>query len=385
MKIIIDATFNPHGGSLIHLQEFIVNLKKLVSPNKLYIFTKKDNMELIGVDVLADCAVKVVVLPSINRFFWILWVQLILPFKAMFLGCDVLFSPGNISPIIKTANIKAQWVATIGPFDEKVYLGLTFKERMILHLNKAFMLFSMKSSNIVIHESRYSLDLFLDKYKLNKNYQYLIECGRSDFFYNCLDKEVVENESVSEIQPNDLLCVSHFYPYKNLETLIYGYNAFMEKNANKNVKLVICGLPTFDNYYQKIVLLAKQSKYKENIIFTGGVNRADLRYAYSRCKFMIFPSLAESSGYTLIEAMSCGTAIITTKLTAIPYTCGDAALYFDALDGDDLRKKILTLNNDSSLLNNLRNRAVERKNYIFNYSQAAALFYKYIISRKSKR
>ena len=187
----------------------------------------------------------------------------------------LFFSPGNISPILKTTKIKAQWVATIGPFEELVYRGINFKDRMLLFINKFFMLLSMKSSNMVIHESKYSLDLFIDKYKLNKNHQYLIECGKSDFFSNDLNKDFVENESVANIRSVDLLCVSHFYPYKNLEILISGFNAFMRENADKTVKLVICGLPVFEAYYREIVLLAQRSRYK-NIIFAGGVSRVDL-------------------------------------------------------------------------------------------------------------
>ena len=91
MKIIIDATFNPHGGSLFHLQEFILNLKSLVSPHKLLVFTKKENIDVIGKEILKGCDVKIVFLPSINRFFWILWVQMILPFKVLRLNSDALF------------------------------------------------------------------------------------------------------------------------------------------------------------------------------------------------------------------------------------------------------------------------------------------------------
>ena len=378
MKIVIDATFNPHGGSLVHLKEFILNLKNRVSPEYLVIYIKKENIGLIGEETLKGCDVKIATIRSVNRFFWILWVQFILPFKIMFLRYDVLFSPGNISPILKTTKIKAQWVATIGPFDKMVYLGLNFKDRMLLTFNKLLMLISMMSSNLVIHESKYSLDLFITKYKLKKDKQYLIECGKNDFFYHNLDRDKVTNTSILEIQSDDLLCVSHFYPYKNLERMVLAFDAFLEKNENKNVKLVFCGLPTFESYYLYIVSLTKQLKHPDNIVFAGGVGQVDLRYAYSRCKFMIFPSLCESSGYTLIEAMSCGTALIATKLTAVPYTCEDAALYFDGFDVDDLCQKMKILNSDTSLQTELRKKSIERKDSLLNFNESANLFHQYL-------
>ena len=378
MKIVIDATFNPHGGSLVHLKEFILNLKNRVSPGNLVIYIKKENISLIGTETLKGCDIKIATLPSVNRFFWILWLQFVLPFKIMLLKYDILFSPGNISPILKTTKIKAQWVATIGPFYKMVYLGLNFKDRMLLHLNKLLMLFSMMSSNMVIHESKYSLDLFTSKYKLKKDQQYLIECGKSNFFYHDLDKDKVSNKSILEIQPEDLLCVSHFYPYKNLERMVLAFDAFLKKSDTKNVKLLMCGLPTFKSYYFDIVSLTKQLKYPDNIVFVGGVDQVDLRYAYSRCKFMIFPSLCESSGYTLIEAMSCGTALIATKLTAIPYTCEDAALYFDAFDVNDLCQKMQILNSDVTLQTELRKKSIERKDSLLNFNESADLFHKYL-------
>ena len=93
---------------------------------------------------------------------------------------------------------------------------------------------------------------------------------------------------------------------------------------------------------------------------------------------MIFPSLCESSGYTLIEAMSCGTALIATKLTAIPYTCEDAALYFDAFDVNDLCQKMQILNSDVTLQTELRKKSIERKDSLLNFNESADLFHKYL-------
>lgn len=378
MKIVIDATFNPHGGSLIHLQEFILNLKQRLGAKNLLIYTKRENITLIGREALDACDVKIVKLPSINRLFWVMWIQFILPFRLMLLQYDILFSPGNISPIIKTTKVKAQWVATIGPFDKSVYIGLGFKDKLSLFLNKWLMLLSIKTSNMVIHESQYSLEFLTKKYSLKDDQQYLIECGKSTNFYHDLNTSEIRNEAIINMNSNDLLCVSHFYPYKNMERMVLAFFQFLDINPGSQIKLIICGLPIFKTYYAEILSIVRGSKYSKNVVFAGGVNQTDLRFAYSQCKLMIFPSLCESSGYTLIEAMSCGTAILATKLTAVPYTCQDAALYFDAFSSDDLCQKLNDLHHDKVFLLSLKEKALQRSDKLLSYQQSAELFHEFL-------
>lgn len=380
MKLAIDATFNPHGGALIHLKEFIVNLKNLVGIENILIFIKEENIDLIGLEILKDCELEIIKIPSNNKLLWVLWMQCILPFKLRIWNSDILFSPGNISPILRTTKIKSQWIATIGPFDQAVYNGLSAKERLALLVNKFLMLFSMKTSNVVVHESDYSQSLLTCKYSLDPKKQFLIECGKSEFFYPNINQEYVSNRNIRGINSNDLLCVSHFYPYKNMERMILAFFKFLENNKDTETRLFICGLPIFSAYYHTILKLVKRSHYSQNVIIVGGVNQADLRYAYSKCRLMIFPSLCESSGYALIEAMSCGTPILTTQLTAIPFTCQNAAIYFDAFDVNDLSKKLHLLYNDDDALLELREKSFQRSGSMLNYKEAAQAYYKILLS-----
>ncbi len=352
-----------------------------MGPNNVIVFIKKENFDIIGREILINCTVKESKLASINKFFWLFWVQFILPISALLSNCDVLFSPGNIAPIIKSTKIKSQWVATIGPFDQNVYEGLSYWGRIFLAINKLLMLASMRTSNIIIHESKYSQNFFIKEYKLKKENNYLIECGRSDFFFPVYERNDVSNKFIKDMRSTDFLCVSHLYPYKNLETLITAFSSYLTATKKDHVRLFICGMPVFEEYYQKLLGHVESSGCCDNIIFVGNVSQADLRYAYSTCRFMVFPSLCESSGYTLIEAMSCGAAIITTKLTAMPFTCGEAASYFDALNNDDLFMKILELDMNESALNTLKKKSIIRQKSLLSYSESTALFCEFLANK----
>jgi glycosyltransferase involved in cell wall biosynthesis len=75
---------------------------------------------------------------------------------------------------------------------------------------------------------------------------------------------------------------------------------------------------------------------------------------------LLFPSLYEGFGLPVLEAMSVGTPVMTSNVTSLPEVAGDAALLVDPLDTDDIARGIRTLDNDSDLRAELRQRGLQR-------------------------
>jgi len=376
MKIGIDATFNPSGGSLGHLQEFIKELSITHSKLDLILYLKKENIELLGNSVINKCSLRIVPISSFGNILRILWGQFVLPLSAKIDKLDILFCPGNISPILKTTNIKAQWIATIGPFSKGFYSGFGLHYKFRDTINKYFILLSGLTSNIVIHESAYSKELFESKYNYHPNKQFLIECGK-DNFYKPSYKSIESKNVISNISTKDLLCVSHLYPYKNIERLIGAFGSH-KRNNNSDQKLYIAGKQPVAKYYLSLQNLVKKNHLEDYVIFTGMATKEELRYAYSQCKLFVFPSLCESSGYTLIEAMSCGSAILASDQTAIPNTCKDAAEYFSAYSEEDLTSKLKTLLSEGSKLTLMKSKSLVRASGMIDYKAATSEFVKII-------
>ena len=378
MKIAIDATFSPHGGSLGHLLEFIEGISDSHPKSDFFLYTKEENIELIGADLSGRCTIKIIRMASFGNFFRLVWGQFILPFYAKLDGVDVLFCPGNISPFIKTTKVKAQWIATVGPFVADTYEALNAKEKCFNFINKIFILISGYTSNVVIHESIYSQQLFEGTYRFAPKKQFLIECGK-DKFFTPFSGKIDSSNRISQITNNDLLYVSHMYPYKNVERLIEALYILKKSDRFEN-KLYIVGKIGDEQYVKNLEKLIDERHLKNDIIFTGLATKVELRFAYSNCKLFVFPSLCESSGYTLIEAMSCGAAVLASDRTAIPFTCKEGAKYFDARSVEDLAVKLQEILSDRIVLEQMEANSLGRARKMIDYQTATGEFLRIVCS-----
>ena len=105
---------------------------------------------------------------------------------------------------------------------------------------------------------------------------------------------------------------------------------------------MIAGSITDNSYYIRLKTKVEKYGLADYIIFLGLVEKQDLRELYSQCKIFVFTSPFENFAYTLVEAMSCSAPIIATNTTAMPETCGDAALYFSPGSEQELANCLFT-------------------------------------------
>jgi glycosyltransferase involved in cell wall biosynthesis len=102
----------------------------------------------------------------------------------------------------------------------------------------------------------------------------------------------------------------------------------------------------FKNYKLYIVGFKKNFK-RDDIITLGYVDDNKLDKLYKKAKVFFFPTLYEGFGYPVIEAMSRGTAVVTSKLSSLPEICKDNALYVNPYDIMDMSLKLkYILSND---------------------------------------
>ena len=86
--------------------------------------------------------------------------------------------------------------------------------------------------------------------------------------------------------------------------------------------------------------LATELGIAEHVVFTGFVNDADLRALYSGARVYVCPSLYEGFGFTVLEAMACGTPVVCSSATSLPEVAGKAALYFDPDKPEDMAAQL---------------------------------------------
>jgi glycosyltransferase involved in cell wall biosynthesis len=98
----------------------------------------------------------------------------------------------------------------------------------------------------------------------------------------------------------------------------------------------------------------------ENVRWIGHVSDSELRCLYENAAAFIYPSLYEGFGFPALEAMACGCPVIAADIPPLHEVCGEAGLYCDPYDPNDIAHKIQTVMRDSSLRAQLKARGLER-------------------------
>lgn len=119
------------------------------------------------------------------------------------------------------------------------------------------------------------------------------------------------------------LCVSNRRPHKNELRVV---SALAAASLPSDVGLVLTGQPTAE-----LQSHIQASGMADRVRFAGTVSDAELASLYRGALALVFPSLYEGFGLPVVEAMACGTPVITSTTTALPEVAGDAALLVDPM------------------------------------------------------
>jgi glycosyltransferase involved in cell wall biosynthesis len=122
-----------------------------------------------------------------------------------------------------------------------------------------------------------------------------------------------------------ILYVGSVEERKNLRRVLQAFE-FVQRRGVPHT-LVITGVAKWK--YADILKAANASELQKNIMFTGYVDEDDLPALYSGADLFVFPSLYEGFGLPVLEAMACGTAVITSNSSSLPEIAGSAALLVD--------------------------------------------------------
>lgn len=132
-----------------------------------------------------------------------------------------------------------------------------------------------------------------------------------------------------------IMYVGRPLPHKNLPRLIEAFKQL--KQTHPDLKLVLSGKK--DVLYDRIEKVATKQGIQD-IIFTGFVGDAQLRWLYENCAAYVFPSLSEGFGLPGLEAMMHGAPVVSSNATCLPEVYADAAHYFDPVNIDDIAQRI---------------------------------------------
>lgn len=165
-----------------------------------------------------------------------------------------------------------------------------------------------------------------------------------------------------------VLCVAAKRPQKNLARLLEAFAAVVQ--AVPQAKLVLAGPPS--DYEGELRELARELGLAERVAFLGFVPEEELVGLYRLADCFVLPSLSEGFGLPVLEAMSAGTPVCCSDLPVLREVGGEAALYFDPLNGEEIAEALKSLLSNRDLANRLAAAGQSRANR-FSWRQTAEL------------
>jgi len=134
------------------------------------------------------------------------------------------------------------------------------------------------------------------------------------------------------VQPPYVLTVGTIEPRKNHVRLIKAFEVVA--SAFPALKLVIAGKSGWLN--GEVFKTAKESSVGSRILFLNYVSDADLPELYRLAEVMAYPSLYEGFGLPALEALACGTPVLTSNNSSLPEVVGEAALLVDPMSVSEI-------------------------------------------------
>ena len=147
-------------------------------------------------------------------------------------------------------------------------------------------------------------------------------------------------------------------PPKNLPRLVDAYAQLVAGSAGLDFDCVIAG--AWDNRYPESRERAAHLGLGDRVLFLGPIPDADLPALYAAADLFVMPSLYEGFSLPVLEAMACGTPIACSDTSSLPEVTGDAGLFFNPYDRDQMASAVLRAMTDPELRAELRMRGLER-------------------------
>lgn len=271
-----------------------------------------------------------------------LWTQWRLPLD-LFVSSpkpDVFFSPTHYAPRFSP-------VPTVVSVMDLSYLYFPemFNKSDLLQL-RSWTAYSVKKASKILTISNSSKDDIIKEYKVGKDKVVVTHLGIKNTV--TLTPHIYSMSQLKAkygLSDNYLLFVGTLQPRKNIKRLIEAFEKVIkpkvESHTVNDLQLIIVGRKGW--LYEEILDAPKDLGIEQHVKFLENVQDDELPLFYKNALMFVLPSLYEGFGLPVLEAMKQGCPVITSNISSLPEAGGDAALYVDPEDIDDIAEKITQL------------------------------------------
>ena len=320
---------NKHGMDYVVLQE-IKELQQMDTKNEYFVFVAP------GEDhCLQDT--KNVHIIEIGGNLYPIWEQITLPKIARELHLDLLHCTSNTAPIF----CKIPLVLTL---HDIIFLEPRDKSNKSLYQNMGWLYRRLvvprilKKCKQIITVSEFEKKNIMTKLGIPQDRMTMIYNGYNDWFKPTQDIEQIYQKYIDE--PGYFFFLGNTDPKKNTERTLVAYSKYLEKSDIKR-RLLMADLDKA--YLNDIIERNHIDNVREKIIIPGYIINSDLPYIYNNAFAFLYTSQRESFGIPLLEAMACGTPVITSDTSSMPEIGGPNAILVNPESSDEIAQKMLEL------------------------------------------
>ncbi len=328
--IISDFLDKPFVGVNVYIYNLVRNLTRLDRENQYYlIHTARNDLDVFKMN-------NDVIIPAVSGrrvpYGYLIWRLVQLPPKLKKMNLDVVHDTVDFGPLAFRMPFKTvQSIHDLAPFGlPQDYLPVyriayrTIVPRVARNADK------------IIVPSAYSKQELLKRLMVQEEKIRVVHLGASEAYRPLEQKEQADVVQKYHLDFPFVLDVSPLERRKNLPTLIRSFGKL--KNGGLSHKLVIAGNKPWRG--RSVLKLAEDLGLAKEVIFLGYVPDEDLPKLYNAADLFVFPSYYEGFGVPPLEAMACGTPVITSNAASLPEVVGDAALMVAPHDIDGLAEVI---------------------------------------------
>lgn len=368
MKIVIDTSLlsrKPINGYALFVYHLLRFLTKQQSENDFIFVSDRPHAP----EFFFDEEVRTIIAgPKINnRIQHKYWYDIKAPSLLKKYKADVFVSPAGycsfntrVPQCIMLPNL-----SFLQPFSTLSKTNLFFLKR---HMRKV-----VEKAESIITFSNFSKTAILSNYPVEKEKLHVINNVAGDLF-RCLDeseKTVVRAQYTGG--KNYFIYADNVFPLKNLTNLLKAFSVF-KKRQKTDWKLLLASSDRDKKFMESL----RSYKYRDDIITVLLEDEKQLAFLLGAAYGMVYPSSYQDQYIPLLQAMRSGIPVITSRGSAFEEIAGDAALYADVINQQELAEKMMLLYKDEAL----RSQLIEKGKGIAavnNQERAATFFWESIL------
>lgn len=337
---------NKHGMDFVVLQE-IKELQKMDTPHDYFVFVKP------GVDRCIESSEHVHII-EVNCPSYPLWEQWALPCAARKAGVDILHCTSNTAPI---------WcdIPLVLTLHDIIFLEPRDKKNKSLYQNLGYFYRRwnvpriLKKCRRIITVSDFELGNIKQKLQLPDSQLKMIYNGYNEWFRPIENDKQQYRKYIADA--GYFFFLGNTDPKKNTERTLVAYAKYLELSEVKR-PLLMADLD--QEYLNGIIERNGIEAIRDHIVIPGYIINSDLPYIYNNAFAFLYTSLRESFGIPLLEAMACGTPVITSNKSSMPEIAGHDAILINPESSDEIALKMLQLERDTDFYQRQKAVGLER-------------------------